>query len=342
MRNMRNGAVSARGARGERTAGGVCKAAMASHRVASPRRGAPDEAGLTIDVREAGIGRRELDGAEQNRQVKTPRPDRAGVEHREIAVAADERNVRVPADDQRRAFGSGLARNVGPKHGPVDGDVSEENPHGRARRRHDVEHQYIGQCRGAVVDVSANREDRRQLGKSVEHGKITNIAGVENRIGLTRGEVLCGVAVGHRVRIGDNRQPQRAVIAQRYSGLLLYKPVSHHVDCKSAAAIPERNRGRSIYDVPWWGFAPSSALPTSLPFVACGEVVLRTTPARASATVVRGRRRVVRGDVRLGRRVMLRRRMLCRGRILRHRLLSLAGVRGVRRHMLLTRRAFPG
>jgi len=170
--------------------------------------------------------------------VEPARADRARVEHRQAAIAADERQVRMAADHQRRLARPRPLAHVGAQLGAIQRDVRQQQPK-LAIGPHQIEHQHVGQLRGAHVDVAAHGKQRRELGQPIQHRQVADVPRVKDRIWRQRREVIGDRRVRSRVRVGDHGDARVAVLAKRQRRRLLDHRGPH---CPSVSRSCSRTR----------------------------------------------------------------------------------------------------
>jgi hypothetical protein len=109
----------------------------------------------------------------------------------------------------------------------------------------EIEREHVREMTGARVDVSADREQRRDLRQTVQHGQITDVARVQDRVGSQRLDAMRQGAVRPRMGIGDGHDANRCPAGARQGRRLLHQPWRHDVIVAPRDTVPVRCRPTS-------------------------------------------------------------------------------------------------
>lgn len=90
------------------------------------------------------LGLADFDGAENNGQSETPRPDRARIEHGQPSLLRQKRHVRVSAYNHRGPCVSGKLRRVSTDAWASHGDMGEKESQYTFSAAREIDRQRIG------------------------------------------------------------------------------------------------------------------------------------------------------------------------------------------------------
>jgi hypothetical protein len=195
--------------------------------------------------------RREVDGAEGDRQSKAARADGARVEHGEAAVDAGERDVGMTAYDEGGIFGGREAGDVGAELRSVDGHMGEEDAEAKSAAGEYGEGHEVRKL--PTVDVSADGRDGGMPFEAAKHVQVADVAAVEDTDGSEGADARVEVGVRPSVGVGDDDEGRGVAVETKVfadvfglrgrRGRPLHGRIMHREE--SGAAIDQSTRART-------------------------------------------------------------------------------------------------